>query len=99
MTLPSIDAWHEVGEFELEDRPGNTTVVPVSVALDPAGGWLVKVAEYEAGIERLESPEQLVDYFANYGAPYLIDLYKGLLGIPGFEAVCELTERRLSASR
>lgn len=53
MPLPPTDAWHEVGEFEIEDLSGKTTIVPVSVARDPSGCLFIKVADHEAGVERL----------------------------------------------
>ena len=96
--LPT-DAWHEVGEFEIEDLSGKTTIVPVSVARDPSGCLFIKVADHEAGVERLETPDQLVGYFANYGTPYLIDLRNALSGMDGFEEVCRLTELALEARR
>ena len=99
MPLPPTDAWHEVGEFEIEDHSGKTTIVPIAVAHDPNGCLFVKVADYEAGVERMETPEQLVGYFANYGTPFLIDLRNALSGIAGFEEVCRLTDLRLEARR
>lgn len=97
MSAPHIDAWHEVGEFEIEDQPGTSAIVPISVARDSSGCFYIKVAEYEAGIERMETSDLLVEYFANYGAPFLIDLRAGLSGLDGFEDVCRLADLRLTA--
>ena len=97
MTSPSIDAWHDVGEFEIEDQPEATAIVSIFVARDPAAGFFVKVGDDEASIERMDSPDLLVAYFARYGAPYLIDLRRELAGVAGFEEVCQLADRRLKS--
>ena len=95
MTTTSLHDWHEVGEFEIETGPGTSTTVPICVATDAAGAFFVRVADDETSIERIDTPALLVGYFANYGAPYLIDLRNALADVEGFDEICRMADQRL----
>ncbi|MBP7661861.1 MAG: hypothetical protein KA778_17775 [Burkholderiaceae bacterium] len=95
MTTTSLSDWHEVGEFEIETGPGTSMTVPISVARDAHGSFHVRVADDDASVERIDTPALLVGYFANYGAPYLIDLRNALAGIDGFDEICRMADQQL----
>ena len=69
--------------------------VPISVARDAHGSFHVRVADDDASVERIDTPALLVGYFANYGAPYLIDLRNALAGIDGFDEICRMADQQL----
>lgn len=97
-TTDPLSDWHEVGEFEIETgtAPDESVIVPIRLARDDTGGFQVMVADDAAAIERLDSARRVVDYFANYGAPHLIDLHTALNGVDGFDDICRLVEQRLA---
>ena len=98
MTAPELE-WHDVGEFELEERPGVWGILPISVARDADGCFHVRVGLDAAGAQPIPDAAALVAFFAAYSAGHLRDLRDGLNGVAGFEDVWRMAQQRLSPQR